>query len=147
MTIAATITALQTLHLTLTTSGVKTAPTTMPSNLNTATMPIVLVWPGEADWRAQAVGLKRQQREYIVRCFVAPVAQDLAGPVNHYATCNTLLEAFGRAYLADVSLGNKVDSIATIVDSGVSGGTFDLTWAGVSYWGFVFRLGIVEKSA
>ncbi len=145
MTIAATITALQTLHATI--AGVNTAPTVFPSNLNTATMPIVLTWPGEADWRAQAVGLKREQREYIVRCYVAPISQDKAGPENAYTLCNTLLNLFGRAYLDNPTLSGAVDNILTILDSGVSGGTFDLTWAGIAYWGFVFRLGIVEKTA
>ena len=145
MTIAATITALQTVHAGI--AGINAAPTAFPSNLNTATMPIALVWPGEADWRAQAVGLRRQQREYIVRVYVSPIAQDKAGPENAYALCNSMLQAFGRAYLDDPTLGGVVDNISTILDSGVSGGTFDLTWAGVSYWGFVFRLGIVEKSA
>jgi hypothetical protein len=82
-----------------------------------------------------------------VRCYVAPIAQDIAGPVNHYTLCNTMLQLFGRAYLGNPTLTNVVDNIATILDSGVSGGSFDLTWAGISYWGFVFRLGIVEKSA
>lgn len=145
MTIAATVTALQTLHATI--SGVNAAPTAFPSNLNTATMPIALVWPGEANWRAQAVGLKRQQREYIVRVYVSPIAQDKAGPENAYTLCNTLLQLFGRAYLDNPTLGGAVDNIATIQDSGVSGGSVELTWAGVAYWGFVFRLGIVEKSA
>ena len=148
MTIAATITALQTLHATI--AGVNTAPTAFPSNLNTATMPIVLVWPGEAEWRPQTAGLgnslKRQQREYIVRVYVGPTAQDVAGPKNYYTTCNTMLQLFGQAYLNAQSLSGAVDSIATITDSGVTN-TMELTVAGVTYWGFVFRLGIVEKSA
>lgn len=144
MTIAATITALQTLHAGI--SGIKSAPTAFPSNVNTASLPLVLTMPGPANWLEQAVGLKRQNREYIVRVYVNPVAQDKAGPENAMTTINALIQLFGRAYLADLSLSGAIDHIDRIEDSGAVE-NMELTTAGITYYGFVFRLGIVEKSA
>ena len=145
MTVLATIAALQTKHLTV--SGIKSAPTAMPGNLDQVTLPAVLVWPGEATWDMQAIGLKRQERTYIVRCFVQAVAQGIAGPDQGYQACVGLLDDFGRAYLGDLTLGGAVDHIAGLRDSGVSGGGFDLKWGDVPYWGFVYRLTAIEKSA
>lgn len=144
MSITTMISALQTVHKTIT--GVTSAPTAMPSNLNTAVQPIVLVWPGEATWAPQALGYDRQDRTYEVRCYVQPVGQDKAGPENGYAACITLLQRFGEKYLDDLTLGGVADHIASMTDSGVLGGGPEMTFAGVAYWGFVFRLTIVEKS-
>jgi hypothetical protein len=145
MTVLATIAALQAKHLTI--SGVKSAPTAMPGNLDQVTLPVALIWPGEATWNMQAIDLKRQERTYIVRCYVQAVAQGIAGPDQGYQACVALLELFGRAYLSDISLGGAVDHVAALRDSGVSGGGFDLQWSGVPYWGFVYRVTVVEKSA
>ena len=145
MSIVTTIAALQTANKAIT--GVKSAPVSMPSALNTTLLPIALVWPGETIWNIAAMGLQRQEREYIVRCYVKPIGQGIAGIDDGYDECVTLLDAFGSKYLGDITLGHAVDTMLSIADSGVSGGGFELTWAGVAYWGFVFRLRIVEKSS
>ncbi len=145
MTVSATITALQTVHAAIT--GIKSAPTVVPSNVDQVTLPAALVWPADAEWQMQAIGLKRQERTYIVRVYVQAVAQDVAGPNAGYQACVTLLELFGRAYLSDITLGGAVDQISTLRDSGVSGGGFELMWGQVPYWGFVYRVSVVEKSA
>ena len=145
MTVLATVAALQTMHLAIT--GVASAPTAMPSSPDQVRFPAVLVWPGEAEWQLQAIGLKRQERTYIVRCYVQPVAQGVAGPDQGYQACVALLDDFGRAYLGDPTLGGAVDQIAALRDSGVSGGGFELRWGSVPYWGFVYRVTVVEKSA
>ena len=145
MTVSATVTALQTLHASI--SGVAEAPTAMPSNPDQVRLPCALVWPADAEWHMQAIGLKRQERTYIVRVFVQPVAKGIAGPDEGYQACITLLEDFGAAYLADITLGSAVDNIRAISDSGVSGGGFELVWGNVPYWGFVYRVTVVEKSA
>jgi hypothetical protein len=119
----------------------------MPANLNTADLPLVAVWPGEATWQLAAMGLKRQERTYIVRVFVRPVAQDIPGPDPGYDDCVTLLEAFGQAYQDNLSLAGAVDNISAVKDSGISGGAMELTWAGTAYWGFVYRVTVVEKTA
>ena len=142
MTIATTIAALQVVHLTIT--GVSSAPTNMPSNLDQVKKPTVLVIPGAATWNLAAVGLRRQSREYEVRCYVQPVAQGIAGIDAGYDACVALLDAFGNKYLADISLGDTVDTITAIADTGV--GT-SLMWGDVPWWGFIYRLTIVEKSA
>lgn len=144
MSIATTVTKLQALHLTV--SGIKSAPTTMPSSLNTAVMPIALTWPAESKWKLQALDLNRQDRTYLVRVYVQPVAQGLAGIDDGYQKCVTLLEAFGQKYLNDMSLGGAVDHIASIADSGVIGGSQELIGSKVEYWGFVFTLTITEKT-
>lgn len=142
MTVAATVTALQTIHAAI--SGVNTAPPAMPSNLNTATMPIVLTMPGPGTWRPQAIDLLiRCERTYTVRCYVGPVGQDKAGPENAIAAISPMLDAFGQAYLADITLGGAVDTITSITDTGVT----TLQWAGIDHWGFEFSLNIVEKTA
>ena len=145
MTVLATVAALQTMHLAV--SGVASAPTAMPSNPDQVRFPAVLVWPGEAEWQLQAIDLKRQERTYIVRCYVQPVAQGVAGPDQGYQAGVALLDDFGRAYLGDPTLGGAVDQIAALRDSGVSGGGFELRWGDVPYWGFVYRISVVEKSA
>jgi len=145
MTVLATVAALQTLHRTIT--GVAEAPTAMPSNPDQVRFPAVLVWPGEATWQLQAIGLKRQERTYIVRVYVEATAQNVAGPNAGYQAAVTLLELFGRAYLTDTTLGGAVDQISALRDSGVSGGSFELLWGQVPYWGFVYRVSVVEKSA
>lgn len=145
MSVATTLTALQALHSGIT--GITRAPTAMPSVLNTSDAPIVLVWPGPATWRLQALGLKRQEREYIVRVFVQPVAQGVAGPDDGYQRCVTLLELFGQAYQDNLTLSGAVDNIQAVTDSGVSGGGFELLWGQDPWWGLVYRLTIVEKTS
>ena len=143
MSVAATVTALQTLHATI--AGIKSAPTSMPSNLATAQLPIALVWPGEAEWQLAAMGLKRQERTYIVRVFAQPVGQNVSGPETGYTACVTMLELFGQAYQDNLTLAGAVDHIDAVRDSGISGGSIELTWGNTTYWGFVFRVQIEEK--
>lgn len=144
MSVATTIAALQTKHLAI--SGINSAPTAMPANLEKVRLPCVLIWPGDASWDLGAVGLKRQERMYIVRTYVQKVGSGIAGIDPGYQACIDLIDDFGDAYLSDLGLSNTVDTMITIIDSGVSGGSFELTWGEVPYWGFVYRLTIVEKS-
>ena len=145
MTVLTTISALQTKHAAIT--GVNSAPTAMPSNLDQVTLPVALVWPGDATWDMQAISLRRQERTYIVRVFVQAVAQGIAGPDEGYQKCAGLVEDFGAAYLSDLDLSGAVDHISAVRDSGVSGGGFELLWGNVPYWGFVYRVTVVEKSS
>ncbi len=144
MSVATTIAALQAIHAAIT--GVASAPTDMPASLEQVKRPTVLIWPGEATWNLQAVDYKRQQRTYEVRCYVQPIAQGIAGIDAGYDACVALIERFGRAYLADVTLGGAVDTIVSIVDRGVSGGGYELQWAQVPWWGFIYQITVVEKS-
>ena len=149
MSVATTLAALQTLHATL--SGVTSAPTDYPAALNTSTLPIVLTWPGPAEWKRAALGLNRQARDYHVKVYVGPVA---SGQGNNQVTQTaiTLLNAFGLAYILDanVTLSGAVDHIggdgkgnpAPVADSGIT----ELEYAGVRYHGFEFRVPVVEKT-
>ena len=145
MSIASIVSALQTAHLTI--SGVKTAPTAYPSVLNTATMPIVLVWPEAAEWDMAALGFYRRKRVYRVTCFLDPTAQGKAGAGDPYVTLSTMLDAFGVKYLTDPTLRGVVDTMTALSDSGVTAGGEDLVWGAIPYWGFTFRLSIVEKTS
>jgi len=129
-------------------TGMKSAPIAVPSALNTTLLPIALVWPGPATWAIPAMGLKRQEREYIVRVYVQPVGQGIAGPDAGYTACLALLEGVGQAYLADITYGSpNIDTTLEMSDSGVLGGGPEMTWGETGYWGFVYRLRIVEKSS
>lgn len=145
MSVATTIAALQAIHLTIT--GVNSAPTDMPSNLEQVKKPTVLVFPVEAEWHLQAIDLRRQERTYEVRCYVQPVAQGIAGIDAGYDACVTLLERFGQKYLTDITLGGAVDTMRALTDRGVSGGGYELMWGQVAWWGFIYRITVVEKSA
>ena len=145
MTVATTIAALQTIHLTIT--GVNSAPTKMPGNLDQVKKPTVIVIPREATWNTAAIDqLRRQSRVYEVRCYVQPVSQGLTGPDDGYQKAVPLLERFGQKYLADITLGHTVDTITALSDSGVLSGE-GLVWAEVGWWGFIYRITVVEKSS
>lgn len=145
MSVTATVSALQTLHATI--SGIKSAPANVPASLNTADLPMALVWPAEATWQLAAMGLKRQERTYIVRVYVRPVGQDIPGPDEGYDDCVAMLEAFGQAYQSNLTLANAVDHISAVSDSGISGGAMELLWGNTQYWGFVYRVTCVEKTS
>lgn len=145
MSVSSVIAGLQAIHRGI--AGVAAAPTAMPGSLNTAVQPLVLVWPGQARWSLQALGYYRQERVYEVRCYVQPVGQDRAGPENGYSNTVALLQRFGEAYLADPSLGGLVDGLVELSDSGVLGGGPEMTVGGISYWGFVYRVTVVEKTS
>jgi hypothetical protein len=138
-TLTQIVTGMQTFHAAIT--GVRTAPTAMPSQISAALFPLAVTFPGEATWHEQAIGMERQDREMIVRCYVAPVSTG-AGVDDGFQDCLTLIQAFGTAYLADTTLGGIVENISEIRDLGLDG---RLEWAGVLYRGFEFRLRVVNK--
>jgi len=139
MSITATVAAFQTLHLTI--SGVVTAPTALPGSVNEVELPLALTKPDEATWVEQAIGLKRQNRIYVVFCLVAPVALGKDMPDTGFKACLPLLQAFGETYLSHRTLNGAVDHLDNIRDGGVE----ILTYAGINYHGFVFHVDTVEK--
>jgi hypothetical protein len=123
--------------------GVKRAPDpkALPRSLNDDDLPFVLCIPGPAEWNEQAVGYPRQNREIIVRVFVKPVMQgEDIGPALQVVT--RLMQAFGAAYLADVTLGDEIDHL---VQPFSDGGLEALEYAGNLYHGFEFRVEATEK--
>ena len=76
MAIADVIAALQTVHAGI--AGVVSAPTQYPTALNTNDLPMILVFPGQGSSSQEAMNsLRRQDRTYLVRCYVDPVAQGI----------------------------------------------------------------------
>ncbi len=138
MSVPTTVDALQRVHASIT--GVKSAPLIIPGSVNSADLPLVLVRPAEAEWSAQAIGLPRQDRWYEVFCLVAPVASGRS-PDSGVRAALPLLQAFGEGYMSDVTISGAVDHVREIRDGGIE----SLTFAGVSYHGFTFRLLVVEK--
>lgn len=126
-------------------AGVKRAPDLkdVPRSLNDDDLPFALCIPGPAEWNEQAVGLKRQNRTVIVRCFVKPVMQG----ENYGAAvqvCGRLMQAFADAYLTDVTIGGSVDHITQpFSDSGLA----SLDYAGAPFHGFEFQVGVTEKGS
>lgn len=152
MSIANTIAKMQALHLTVT--GVASAPVEAyrPASITAELLPCVMVEVGECAWSLHSMGQTRQDRTYVVTCYVLPWGQ---GEGIHEAEtlCTTLLQAFGAAYLADLQtspvLDSAVKTILSIADSGImprlSENIGPLDYAGVPYWGFQFRVTVVEK--
>ncbi len=124
-------------------NGIKEAPNPkrLPRSLNDDQLPFVLCIPGPASWNEQAVGYKRQNRTVIVRVYVKPVMQgEDIGPALQVVT--RLMQAFGDAYLDDVTIGGKVDHIMQpFLDNGLEA----LVYAGALYHGFEFQVEVTEK--
>lgn len=137
MSISSIVAALQAKHALI--SGVTSAPATYPASLNAVGLPCALTFPGPAVWDEQTVGHMEQKRTFIVRVYVAPIAQGL-GVDQGYQACLTLLESFGQAYQSDRSLGGAVEDVFKVEDDGVQVYPF----AGADFHGFEFRLSIIE---
>ena len=136
MTIASVITAVQAINATIT--GVKSAPTTIPGKLNTADLPMALVFvgPGEPE---RVSDFSLHFRTFYVRCYVKPVTQDIK-PDAGYSEAYTLLQRFIEEYLSDITLGGAVQHTGrgaryappTMEDSGIQA----MEYAGTLYHGF-----------
>lgn len=72
MTVTTVVTALQAINAAVT--GIKSAPTAVPSSLNSADLPAVIVWPGPA-LSGQNAGFANSQRQYTITVYVQPFAQ------------------------------------------------------------------------
>jgi hypothetical protein len=142
VTVANTLAAFKTLHGAI--SGVSDAPAGVLASLQSAHLPLVQTIPGEAVWNLHATALRRQSRVYLVRVYVAPVAQG-RGLDEGWSKCVPLLEAFGNAYVANPNLSGAVDQIGwsdtPITDSGIT----VLEHNGTYYHGFEYRVPVIEK--
>lgn len=140
MAISTVITALQTRHGALT--GVTSAPTTYPASLPSGMLPIVVVLPSECEWTRQRMGGPvLQERTYLVRCYVTPVAQG-QGVDQGYAAAIALLETFGDSYRGSVATGSGYVLLMPFTDSGHQ----VLAWGEALYHGFEFKLRVRETS-
>ena len=142
MTIDATIDTLQMLHRTVT--GVKLAPAKYPGSINSADLPLVIVWPGRATTKfVTAKGaIIRSERTYSVRVFMEAVGQsDYDTPVQDGIT---LLQRLLEMYMRQAELVRGYPMITSVSDSGLIAGTELLTYAGSFYRGFICELTVLE---
>lgn len=140
MTVATTKAAFDALHVTITGVRVATSPASIPS----VKLPVAVTIPAEGTWNMHAIGMRRQERVYAVRVYVAPVSQG-RGNDEGWTKCVPLLEAFGQAYIAKPTLSGAVDQIGwdenRITDSGIT----VLEHNGTFYHGFEYRVPVIEK--
>lgn len=144
MSVTTHLAALSTLSLTVT--GIRSAPTDMPAVLNNADLPIMLWWPGAAQWTEETYGQKKQLRTYMGRCFVAPLGLDR--PIKGgFLEGLSIIQAMGEALLADPTLGDTVDTVEAgetpITDKGM--GIVHFPYDGTVYHGFEVQLVIKER--
>lgn len=151
MTCAAVVTAFQTLHAAIT--GVQSAPTAFPASLTTAVLPLVLTRPGPTP---TAGGLKgsagdwyEHRRIYLIDVYVKPLAQG-AGVDEGYQLAITLLDRFIAAYMVSSAL-NLSGAVAHVgpayIDTGIVPNMRYGADSETLYWGFQFRIEVVEKVA
>jgi len=139
MSVSTVITALQTEWATL--SGVTKAPTAMPASLNTADLPMALSFPGPGQWNLHSLTLKRQERNYVVKVYLAPVAQG-QGVDEGFQDTVTLMQTFGAAALDwPTWKSTSFENITSITDNGHE----ILSFAELNYHGFTLTLTVVEK--
>ena len=142
MTVATTVAGIQTVNATI--SGVTSAPTTMPASLTTASLPFAWTIPGPCEWQNNSANWGYQFRTYLIRFYVLPNAQGIPADQG-YQAAESLIEAVGRAYMADTTFGGVVNTVrgemgfAPITDGGIRA---DMTWGGgeTQYWGFEFQI-------
>ena len=144
MSISTHLAALRTLSLTVT--GIRSAPSDMPAALNNADMPLMLWWPGSARWEEHYIGGKAMIRTYVGRCYVAPIGLDR--PIKGgFAEALPILQAMGEAILGDPTLSGAVDTVMaddmSITDQGVSVVLFP--YDGTVYHGFEISLTVKER--
>lgn len=119
-------------------SGVRSAPTAIPGKLNTADLPMALVFvgPGEV---TRVADFSLHFRTFYVRVYVKPVSLDVK-PDAGYSEAYDLLQSFIEEYESDITLGGVVQHMGrgarfdppTFEDSGVQ----VLQYADTSYHGF-----------
>lgn len=140
MSVSTVVAAFQALHASI--SGVATAPDELPGSITAEKCPLAFTFVGGSEWQERAVGLKAQDREYIIRCFVAPIIEG-AGLDEAYSQGLPLIEAFGLAYLGNKTLSGACEQMRAIYDEGLG----ILFYGGHAFHGFIFRITVREKPA
>ena len=142
MSVVATYAALVT--LVAASSGITTCTSAVPSKLDDNDLPRAIVRAAEAEWNEHAQDLMRQKRSYVISVYVKAVAQGV--PVDEgYQACLAPLNALGVSLLSDPTLGNSIDHIGNYGEF-TDGGITVLSYAGVDYHGFEFRVATTEKA-
>jgi hypothetical protein len=145
MSIATQIAAIQAVNEDI--AGIKSAPTTIPGKMHTASLPMALVFVGRGE-PERVSDFSLHFRTFYVRVYVKPIAQDIK-PDAGYSEAYTLLQSFIETYLSDITLGGAVQHVGTgaryqpptLEDSGI----VTLEYAGVLYHGFEITLVTKEQ--
>jgi hypothetical protein len=144
MTVAATITALQTKHAAF--SGVSTAPTAYPTSLPSSDLPLVLTdfVKGKSKWESYGGDFSCDEQQFLVRCYVLPIMQGQGIDEGKQATI-ALLDTFLAGYKAAPILSSTT---SILIERG-----FEyviprdgIVYADVSYYGFTIVLPIEERT-
>ena len=145
MTIATQIAAIQAVNAGI--SGIASAPTAIPGKLNTAQLPMMLVFVGPG--RPERVSdFSLHFRDFYIRCYVKPVAQDIY-PDAGYSEAYGLLQSVIEEYLSDITFGGAVQhtgtgarySPPTMEDGGIQA----MEYAGTLYHGFEIMITTKEQ--
>ena len=155
MSIANTITQLQALHAAI--DGIRSTPTVYPGSINTAQLPLVIVWPSRGITRQlTSSGIRtagggspvvKTERVYSARVFVEAIGQnDYDTPAQRGIE---LLDLFVATYFSSNILADGLTEIINVQDTGLmAGGDYvaqaGLSYAGTAYKGFICNVTVLE---
>lgn len=136
MSIATVISAIQGVNIGIT--GITSAPTAIPGKLNTADLPMALVFVDRGEV-TRVSDFTLHFRTFRVAVYVKPVVLDVK-PDAGYSEAYTLLQRFIEEYESDITFGGAVEHTGrgarydppTFEDDGVQ----VLDYAGTAYHGF-----------
>jgi hypothetical protein len=122
---------------------------TYPTNLSTASLPMILTWPSEGLWYVKGDGFGMDERTFLVMVYVAPIAQD--DIPSRAVESEDLLDAIKNLWLTRANIGlvdpgDNAGGYQVTIESSFGNGHTDggltsgPTFAGVAYTGFVVRL-------
>lgn len=143
------ITAIQTANAAI--AGIVSTPDgallgAMPSQIESAQLPLVMVWPGRGAIDPASRNEVQRTRRYDGAVLLAPEASGVGITTNAVAIW-AWLETFGNAWAATlIAGGDLADGIVVThyEDSGDTGGF--VTYRGKRWAGFTFRLDIWEAA-
>ena len=144
MSVAASITAMQTRHAAI--SGVVSAPTAYPTGLNAAALPLILTDAGKArtEWETQGGDFALEVRAYRVRCFCLAAGLGV-GIDQGKQQAITILDAVLASYRSAPTLTSTaaVRIEAGLEDSGII--MLRYTDPDTTYWGFELAVSVEER--
>jgi len=127
MTIQTTVTAMQAIHKGI--AGVATAPTVYPPSLASASLPLVITWPGPGEAMLAGKAFNTSQRIYRVTCYCMP-SQQGRGIDEGWQLAQELLKLFQAAYLDStnnpLTTGTYQASIRNSSDTPITDGGLEL---------------------
>lgn len=111
-----------------------------PNSLGATDLPCVIIVHAGSEFSFQAVGYKRAVHRFDLYVPVEFVSQSKNTKKVNDAI--DIYEDVVNSFLNNPDLSGMVDSVVKIVDNS---GYSTITWGGVSIFGFVIRIEVVEK--